>query len=224
VNSKLLAATVVLGAALSWGSVACADTVEVAVGNTSNIVGTECSPGDNECITGTAKSSPFTISAFFGLGNSDAAPDLLISSVTADKGTGTGTLTVYITDTGLVSRTGNYNFISGLTAGVPLPSGWTLTEATYLDSGDAAFGMTTPLASNAFTSAGVPSISTLADISSSPYSVTEVYTFDVTNAASNIASGSITLQIPEPASMALLGSGLLALGFVGWRRRRKGGP
>jgi hypothetical protein len=209
VSRKILMALIVFSSVLGWISVASADTIEVAVGTTSNTV---------SITNGTWSSGPygsFSSIGGFAAAGSDAFPDILDSSSYA-KSNGAGTLKIYITDLGITSAIGWQRFISSFSEN---STGLTVTEQTYIDTSNTAFGTATLLNSATFTSIGNQVESKYADING-PYSATEIYTITATGSGSH-ANSSIDLTIPEPASMALLGSGLLFLGAIDWRRRRR---
>lgn len=166
----------------------------------------------------------FGVSIISGFGVTDAGGHVLNSESMNTSSSTSGVLTVYLTDQGLTSVSGIERFISNFSTNI-IPAGFEVTEQTYLDNNDGVFTDTPGnlLNSVTFEPSNSPQFSTqsvYADIAGSPeYSVTEVYEIH-SDGVGNVNSN-IDLTIPEPASMALLGSGLLGMGMIGWRRRRK---
>jgi hypothetical protein len=144
-------------------------------------------------------------------------PQFLTNSIDVNSSGGTaGVLTVYITETGLTYPAGINLFASSFTSNVLAGSITAVTEKTLISTTDSLYSGTT-LATANFTT-----IKTLTDDDYSPalgatYSETVEY---IITAASGYGDTNDTIDIsmvPEPGSLALLGSGLLG---IGWLRRR----
>ncbi len=157
--------------------------------------------------------SPVTVSASRG-----AAPGRLFSNTIDTYADTSGTLNVYITEQGVTSPSGQVNFFSAFTANV-VPVGWTVVENTYLDNANGLFTVSPAdlLASATFTSAGTSNESNYNLTAVGPYSVTELYTITATSTFSANNTIDLTSTVPEPRTVAILGAGLLGLGFI--RRR-----
>ncbi len=134
------------------------------------------------------------------------------------------TLTIELTETGLTGIPNPalyFNAFSGILNGV---SSEKLT--TYTDPSNTAFGTTDQVATATFTTKGGNSFNVSASAPTGhPFSETEIIvaTFGPTSGKADSLDSSIFMgtAIPEPASLALIGVGLLGLAVARKRRASK---
>ncbi|SRR5581483_10303740 len=146
---------------------------------------------------------------------SAAFPAIDLSSVDVTSLSGGGTLTLNLTDTGFTGTGNPVAFVSQI--GGAQGVGGTLSYKTFLDCGNTAFGTSTPLSTQNFSTtpfAGARITNTT--LCSSTYSLTEQVVLSL--GPSEATSFNANLAVPEPATLTLFGVGLLAFG---WLSRRK---
>jgi hypothetical protein len=154
-----------------------------------------------------------------------AAPsNPLLESTTLDMTSlgGSHTLDIWVTVQNLTAPTGTLGFLSAFDV-LTLPTGWTLTEETFIDNGNGQYTTVTPLSSEKFTgpvTSATGSDYTTSATTSSDYSLTEEYVFAVNGAGTTQDEIRIDAT-PLPATLPLFASGLGLLGFTSWRKRRK---
>jgi hypothetical protein len=153
-------------------------------------------------------------------GSPGAGPEPNLEGFTVDASdisSGVTSLQVYITEAGLSSPTGVNTFVSGLTSNFILGGITSVTESTYVDTGNGLFALTSLLSSATFTGIGHQSLSAATPSLASPYSETEV--FDITATGVGTVQDTITISnAPEPGTLTLFGSGLI--GLAGLLRRK----
>ena len=177
-------------------------TVFIGESTVGPITNLSVSPGGTA--TGTFGNFTATVTS------SSGGPDYLNSNAIGGSTTGSGTLTLYVTETGL-TQAAQQLFLSGFSSN-NLPGGLSVTEQTFLDTGNSGnnvFTTATPLGSQSFTAFGAvqqtPNLGPLAG----PFSITEVYTINAPGAGTFNATIDVS-AVPEPATWAML-----ILGFLG---------
>lgn len=221
---KLLLASAAVFAMSVLASVANAATITVGfqqIGFNGDAITTVPTTGTGLLVYGSSYGN-FTSAGTASGSPPNAFGELLASTSQSIASTSAGgTFNVYITSQGNSAPSGNLTFISSLTSNL-LPAGWTVTQSTFLDSGNGLFGGTL-LSSHTFNAAGAFTGVAAGDTGPGLYSVTQLYTI-VANSAGTLALSTMSISaVPGPMVGAGLpgllaaAAGLLALA----RRRRK---
>jgi hypothetical protein len=161
--------------------------------------------------------------------------DLGSTAHTVSVVVGPGSLTLWVTETGinLGPTPEKLAFLSVLTQN-ELPGGATVTETTYFDANDTAYGIGTKLATHTFTAEDTnnPGVTTTLNVFK-PYSITEQYQVTIALASPPTALSTISLDTttlgripvtPEPSTWAMMAIGFAGLGYAAFSRSRKLGP
>ncbi len=133
-----------------------------------------------------------------------------------------GTLTMMLSETGLVGDGPSNQFAAAIGGTVSTNSGTSLSYAAYTDSTNATFGMGSLVGSASFGTGAFSYSNTAAGLTGPLYSITQVVTLTAPagGTTSNISFNGELRAVPEPASLAILGAALVGLGAM--RKRRAG--
>lgn len=217
----LIGAVALAGGAVAWGPLAHAEAIGIGL---STAPGT-ASISTVDVGTGSASFSgsfgTFSLNLITGIDTAASGFPTLLNSTTNNVSTSTaGTLYVWVSAIGLISPSSASTMAIGSSfTSNELPAGWTVSEATYYDPSDSAFGTTDLVGSTTFSSIGVDTTGYTSVPYSGYFSMTELYT--ITSTGSGTTLDTISAYVPEPGSLGILGLGLSAIGALGWSRRRR---
>jgi len=216
-KAKLLALTGIASAFL-WAS--SANSATLTIGLATGAAAPVAVAGPSVGFVNFTSATPFGVFTFNDVSASGRPttplPDILGSTSLNIASAGPGTLRVYVTSQGNTD-VGN-SWFSAFTS-TALPTGWTVTEQTFLDPNNGLFTTPIQLGSAFFNTIGT-SVASFVAPSGSNYSVTHLYTIVASGAG--LALSTINLQTPIPGALPLFATGLVGLWAL--RRKRKTAP
>ena len=132
------------------------------------------------------------------------------------ENTGAGTLTVKLTETNLNFGAGGMTWVTGTFNGVIGALGDNFSYSVYVDPSNTAFGM--PNTGLAMSGTGLSGIGGASVNLANPFSMTLIATYHAGNMP-GVSSFDFKSNVPEPASIALVGLALVGLGAASRRRK-----
>ena len=152
-------------------------------------------------------------------GSSPGAPTLLDSTTNNASTAVPGTLDVYVTRDNISAPLNLIGYRTSFTTNA-LPTGWTVRQRSYVDTGNALYTGGTLVGDVMFNTSNSTAVQFGAPIAiAGPYSVTTRYTIAATGVGSTLST--ITLAaVPEPGTWALMIMGFGGAGAMLRSRRR----
>ncbi|MDP9096994.1 MAG: PEP-CTERM sorting domain-containing protein [Pseudomonadota bacterium] len=213
---RLLLATVLTASALAGVSQAqAAPIIQLMVGST---VITDNGAGDNspinDVISYSAAVAPFNVTVNTGVANDLPYLDLASQDISSSAA---GTLIIKFTATDLTSPSAITNYLTMFSGNIAGGSA-TVRLQSYYDASNSAFGTATALGNLSSSNAGFFLNSVNAAGGSAMFSLTEILTVTADGAGRNFSLDASVSNVPEPMSIALVGTGLVGIGAL--RRKR----
>ena len=147
-------------------------------------------------------------------------PDYIdLSTFDVSSGSG-GTLVITLTGSGFTTPTGTTNFLTQFTGNVSLPGTATASAVSYIDNSHIVNNAGCAVGCTLLSSVALGSSAIASGTTTDPFALTEVITVNTTGASRLSLDASVT-SVPEPMSLALLGTTLLGFGLI--RRQQKQG-
>ncbi len=147
------------------------------------------------------------------------SPLIDLNSINVSNTAG-GTLTMMLTEIGLTSNEPSGLFTAAIGGTVSVNPGTQLSYMAYTDSTNAAFGTESVIGNAAFGGGAFAYSNTAVGQTGALYSITQVVTLTALAGptSTNISFNGELRSVPEPASMILLGAGLIALSVASRRK------
>jgi hypothetical protein len=203
-----------------------AQTIEIGVGPEGSVISKATGSADS-VLSFTAPGDIWSASAIDAAGGADLGS----TNITVSENF-SGELTIWVTETSVdIGPTPQQLlFLSSFTQN-QIPAGASVTETTWFDASDVAFGTATQLATKTFTTIDTnsPDVNTIVE-APTPYSITEEYDVTIPISTSPAVLSTISLQttpdgpipiIPKPSTWVMVALGFAGLGYAAYGRSRK---
>jgi len=220
-------ATLALSLAGWAGSAQAGPTLDISGAITITIV--DNSPQDMNPLPGailfTGTGGAFVVNVDTGLSKPALpTPNMMdLNAVLVTLSTSVTDITFKLGDIGFGSLSGGANLVQNFGGTLTAPPGSTITFNGYEDNGNTLFGTGGPHVGPATFGPGPFGNQQITGLlGTSPFSLTETVTIHLTGPGTVSFDTELRI-VPEPATLTLLGLGVLGLGACVWRRRKDEG-